>query len=75
MANVAFQRKEKALFINKFYLNVKKKLVKCYIWSIAFYGVENWTHRQVYQKYLESLEMWCWRRMEKMAWTDRVGNE
>jgi hypothetical protein len=20
-------------------------------------------------------EMWCWRRMEKMNWTDRVGNE
>jgi hypothetical protein len=19
--------------------------------------------------------MWCWRRMEKISWTDRVGNE
>jgi hypothetical protein len=27
------------------------------------------------QKYLESLEMWCWRRMEKISWTDRVRNE
>jgi hypothetical protein len=23
----------------------------------------------------ESFEMWCWRRMEKISWTDRVRNE
>jgi hypothetical protein len=27
------------------------------------------------QKYLESFEMWCWRRMEKISWTDGVRNE
>jgi hypothetical protein len=27
------------------------------------------------QTYLESFEMWCWRRMEKISWTDRVRNE
>jgi hypothetical protein len=27
------------------------------------------------QKYLERFEMWCWRRMEKISWTDRVRNE
>jgi hypothetical protein len=27
------------------------------------------------QKYMESFEMWCWRRMEKLSWTDRVRNE
>jgi len=27
------------------------------------------------QKYLESFEMWCWRRMEKITWTGRVKNE
>jgi len=28
-----------------------------------------------YQKHLESFEMWCWRRMEKISWTDHVRNE
>jgi hypothetical protein len=50
-------------------------LVKCYIWSIALYGAETWTLRKVDQKYLESSEMWCWGRMEKISWTDRVRNE
>jgi len=26
------------------------------------------------QKYLENFEMWCWRRMEKISWTDHVRN-
>jgi hypothetical protein len=50
-------------------------LVKCYIWSIALCGAETWTLRDVDQKYLESSEKWCWRRMEKISWTDRAGNE
>jgi len=24
---------------------------------------------------LKVFEMWCWRRMEKISWTDRVRNE
>jgi hypothetical protein len=39
------------------------------------YGAETWTLRKADQKYLESFEMWCWRRVEKISWTDRVGNE
>jgi hypothetical protein len=54
---------------------LRKKLVKCYIWSIALYGAETWTLRAVDQKCLESFKMWCWRRMEKISWTDYVRNE
>ena len=48
--------------------------MKCYIWSIALCGAETWTLRKVDQKYLESFEMWCWRRI-KISWSDRVRNE
>jgi hypothetical protein len=27
------------------------------------------------QKHLESFEMWCWRKMEKISWTHHVRNE
>ena len=56
-------------------LELRKKLVKCYVWSIALYGAETWTLRAVDQKHLECFEMWCWRRMEKISWTDHVINE
>ena len=42
---------------------------------MALYGAETWTLRAVVQKYLESFEVWCWRRMEKIPWTDHVRNE
>ena len=49
--------------------------MKCYIWNIASYGAETWTLRVVDQKHLESFEMWCWRRMEKICWNEHVRNE
>ena len=49
--------------------------MNCYIWSIVLYGTEIWTLRAVDQKLLESFEMWCWRKMEKISWTDHVRNE
>jgi hypothetical protein len=39
------------------------------------YGAETWTLRKVDQKYLESFEMWCWRRMENISRTDSERNE
>jgi hypothetical protein len=56
-------------------LELRKKLVKCYIWSIALYGAETWTLRAVDQKHPESFKMWCWRRMVTISWTDHVRNE
>ena len=38
-------------------------------------GAQPWTLRKVDQKYLVSFEMWCWRRMKNISWTDRVRNE
>jgi hypothetical protein len=56
-------------------LELRKKPVKCYIWSIALYGAETWTLRAVDQNHLESLEMRYWRRMEQISWTFRVRYE
>jgi hypothetical protein len=73
MAKAAFNKK-KTLFTSKLDLELRKKLVKCYIWSITLYGAETWTLQRLEKKYLESFEM-CWRRMEKISWTDRINNE
>jgi len=39
------------------------------------YGSETWTLRKVDDKYLENFEMWCWRRMAKISWTDHMRSE
>ena len=56
MAKAAFNKK-RTLFTSTLDLEVRKKLVNCYIWGIALYGAETWTFRAMDQKHLESFEM------------------
>ena len=58
MDKAAFNRK-RTLLTSTLDLELRKKLVKCYVWSIALYGAESWTLRAVDQKHLESFEMRC----------------
>jgi len=44
-------------------------------WNIELYSTLTWILRKADQKYFESFEMWCWRRMEKISWIDGVRNE
>ena len=74
MAKAAFNKK-RVLFTGTWDLELRKKLVKCYIWSIALCGAATGTVRAADRIQLESFEMWCWRRMEKISWTDHVRND
>ena len=56
MEKAAFNKK-KNCFTIKLDLNLRKRLERCYIWSIALYGAETWTLRATDQKHLESFEM------------------
>ena len=75
--NIKFSYKTDAMLI--MLLHILGYIYICiyihYIWSIALYGAETWTLRTVDKKHLESFEMWCCRRMEKISWTDYVRNE
>jgi hypothetical protein len=72
MAKTAFNNKT---FYKQTGLQFKKKLVKCYTWSIALHGAQKTlTLQKVHQKYLGSFNMWWWRKME-ISWTDCVRNE
>jgi len=73
MVKPAFNKK-KALFTSKVELNLRQKLVKCYIWSRVLCDAVMWTLQKVDQKYLESFETWCWRGIE-ISWTDHVRNK
>jgi len=48
MEKAAFNKK-RALFTSTLDLKLRKKLVKCYIWSIALYGAKTWMLRAVDQ--------------------------
>jgi len=67
VAKAAFNKK-RTLFTSILDLKMRKKLVKCYIWSIALYGAETLTLRAVRRSETpRNFEMWCWRRIEKIS--------
>ena len=43
-------------------INTKMRHLRCYIFSVLFYGVESWTMTEATTKQLESSEMWLYRR-------------
>jgi len=45
-----FSRKN-PLLTSKLDLNLRNKIIKCYVWSIALYVADNWTLRKADQKY------------------------
>ena len=53
MAKAALNKK-RALFTSTLDLELRKKLVKCDIWSIVLYSAETWTLQTADQKHLKS---------------------
>jgi len=43
--------------------------------GVALYAAETWTLTQVNRYRIEALEMWIWRRIEKISWMHKMTNE
>lgn len=56
-------------------LELRTRMLKCYIFSILLYGMEAWTLKSENIKNIEAFEMWCYRRMLRIPWVDKVSNE
>lgn len=49
--------------------------VKPVVWSVYLYGSETWTVIAGMIQRIEAFEMWAWRKMAKLSWTERKTNE
>ena len=58
-------------------INLKTSLraIKCYIWPTLFYGAETWTITKSLLSSLDAFEMWVYRRVLKISWTEKITNE
>ena len=74
LAKDAFTKK-KELLSRKMDLITRKRIVKTVIWSVLLYGAETWSLRQEDVQRLEAFEMWIWRRMQKVSYTEHKTNE
>jgi hypothetical protein len=72
---VIFNNKRQKLCSNNFSLQIRKKLTKSSIWSVAVYGTETWILGKNKVRFVNAFETRCWRRMLKIKWTDRITND
>ena len=54
---------------------LKKRIIKTVIWSTLLYEAESWTLKEGDLRRLESCEMWLWRKVLNIFWSEKVCNE
>ena len=52
-------------------LPTKVHLVKAMVFPVVMYGCESWTVKKVECQRIDAFELWCWRRLLRVPWTER----
>ncbi|KAL1447598.1 hypothetical protein WDU94_009869 [Cyamophila willieti] len=73
-ARSVYNRMKKVFRSHDLTMDTKVRLLRCYVFSVLFYGVEAWTLTEATSDRLEAFEMWLYRRMLKISWKDKVTN-
>ena len=53
----------------------KIHIVKAMVFPVVMYGCESWTIRKEEHQTIDAFELWCWRRLLKVPWTERRSNQ
>ena len=53
----------------------KTHLVKAMVFSVVMYGCECWTINKTERQRIDASELWCWRRLLRVPWTERRSNQ
>ena len=56
-------------------LPTKVRLVKAMVFPVVMYGCESWTVKKAESRRIDAFELWCWRRLLRVAWTARRSNQ
>ena len=51
-------------------LPTKVCLVKAMVLPVVMYGCESWTVKKAECQRIDAFELWCWRRLLRVPWTD-----
>ena len=50
-------------------------LVKAMDFPVVMYGCESWTIKKAEHQRIDAFELWCWRRLLRIPWTERKSNQ
>ena len=56
-------------------LPTKVCLVKAMVFPAVMYVCESWTIKKVEHQEIDAFELWCWRKLLRVPWTERRSNQ
>jgi hypothetical protein len=55
-------------------LMTKTRIVKAMVFPVVLYGCETWTKTKIMERRIEACEMWIWRKLLRVPWTEKRTN-
>ena len=55
--------------------STKVRLVKAMVFPVVMYGCKSWTIKKAECQRTDAFELWCWRRLLRVPWTERRSNQ
>lgn len=74
-ARTTFMKLRNILSSHNLSLDLRVRMIRCYIFPVLLYGAEAWTLTESLLKNLQAFEMWIYRRVLRISWVDRISNE
>ena len=56
-------------------LSTKVHLVKGMVFPVVMYGSESWSIKKAQHWRIDAVELWCWRKLLRVPWTERRFNQ
>ena len=56
-------------------VSTKFLLIKAMVFLVLMYGYESWTIKKAEHQRIDVFELWCWRRLLRVPWTERRSNQ
>ena len=56
-------------------LPTKVRLVKAMVFLVVMYGCESWTVKKAEHQRNDAFELWFWRKLLRVPWTERMSNQ
>ena len=53
----------------------KVHLIKAMVFPVVVYEYESWTIKKAERRRIDAFELWCWRRLLQVPWTERRSNQ
>ena len=74
MDRSAFNNLERVSKDRSIQMSTRLRILKCYFWCVVRYALECWIISAEVECRINAFEMWCYRRMNRIRWVDRITN-